>query len=180
MGQEQTTAPHCLVSLEVIAAMVKLARGTPPGALVEVGVYHGGTAWHLAKVAVDLQRPLFLYDTFTGIPYALDGTDSHKIGDFSDTSAAEVKAAIPCAFVMPGIFPQSAVEMGPIAFVHLDCDQYRSYVEALAYFEHRMLPGGVIWCDDADCLPGAGLAVREFAARTGRSVVGAEKHYLQF
>lgn len=174
-----SAAPHSLVSLAVVEAMLKVARACPDGAFVEVGVYHGGTAWHLAHAAEEQRRPIWLYDTFTGIPYR-DAIDSHQVGDFSDTSFRTVEKAIPYAQVVPGLFPGSAHVMGPIAFVHLDVDQYRSYKEALAFFRTRMVRGGVIWCDDADCLEGAGAAVREFAQATGLPTVKAEKIYIQF
>lgn len=172
--------PMSLVSGEVIEAMCKRASACPPGCLVEVGVYKGGTAWHLSKVAEAQARPFYAYDTFTGIPNK-SSIDSHVIGDFSDTTLEAVRAAIGMhACIVPGVFPASAVEMGPVAFVHLDCDQYLSYQEALTYLAPRMVEGGVIWCDDADCLVGAGTAVREFAARSGRHVARDGKWIIQF
>jgi hypothetical protein len=160
--------------------MCALAASGPPGAFVEVGVYHGGTAWHLARVAEQQRRRLYLYDTFTGIPYRDDAIDSHQVGDFNDTSIESVQAAITYGLCIPGVFPASAVEMGKVAFVHLDCDQYRSYRDALWFLHSYMVPGGVIWCDDADCLNSAGTAVREYCETTGRQLVRAEKLYIQF
>ena len=171
--------PHSLVSGEVAAAMCLRAFKTPPGAFVEVGVYHGGTAWHLAKVAETQRRPCYLYDTFTGIPHA-EAIDSHAVGDFKDTSVEQVMADIPYATVVAGVFPKSALQMGPIAFVHLDCDQYRSYKEALEYFEPRMVKGGVIWCDDMPALQSAALAINEFTRRGTAVLELAEKVYLTF
>jgi hypothetical protein len=172
--------PHSLVDPEVARAMCKLAQGTPRGCFVEVGVYHGGTAWFLAAVAAQQHRALYLYDTFTGIPYRDDAIDSHHVGDFEDTSLGEVQAAVPYGLCIPGVFPASAVKMGRVAFVHLDCDQYRSYRDALWFLHSYMVPGGVIWCDDADCLNSAGTAVREYCEATGRPLVKAEKIYIQF
>jgi len=170
---------HSLVSEDCARALAKLAQSTPAGAFVEVGVYHGGTAWHLAQVAQAQGRPCYLYDTFTGIPYRGE-LDSHRVGDFADTSVEEVKTAIPYATVVAGIFPDSAVEMGPVAFVHLDVDQYRSYREALAYFQPRMVEGGVIWCDDVGCLAGADAAVKEFCQTHRLIPIVAEKTYIRF
>ena len=179
MGQTTTAMPHSLVSPEVIAAMCKRALATPPGCFLEVGVYHGGSAWHLARAAESQGRQIYLYDTFTGIPYRRE-IDSHQVGDFGDASFEFVQEVIPYATIVAGIFPAFALPMGPIAFAHLDCDQHQSYEDALNYLEPRMVPGGVVWCDDVDCLSGATAAVREFAARTGRLMVGAEKVFLQF
>ena len=65
-------------------------------------------------------------------------------------------------------------------FVHLDCDQYKSYKDAIEYLAPRMVPCGVIWCDDVDCLPGAGEAMYGFAQQHGIQVFKDQKPYLQF
>lgn len=175
-------APHCLVAPETIAAMLKRAEATPFGTFIEVGVYHGGTAWHLAKLAESQGRPLYLFDTFAGMPYAIEGLDSHPVGDFKDTSLEAVQAAIPYAICVKGIFPQGD-ELPPsptIAFAHLDCDQYQSYRDALDYLDTRMIPGGLIWCDDVPCLAGAAKALNEYCARTGRTWELAEKAFIRY
>jgi O-methyltransferase len=128
---------------------------------VEVGVYKGGTAYHLAEVAMEQGRAIYLYDTFTGIPWK-DEIDTHPIGDFGDTSADAVRAAIPYAKVLEGVFPDTLVEMGPIAFVHLDVDQYRSYMDCLRVLVPMMVPGGAMVFDDYGWLDGATVAVNEF------------------
>ena len=163
--------PHSLVDPEVARAMCKLAQGTPRGCFVEVGVYHGGTAWFLAQAASQQMRALYLYDTFSGIPYRDDAIDSHQVGDFNDTSIESVQAAITYGLCIPGVFPASAIEMGPVGFAHLDCDQYRSYQEALDYFG---------WCDDVDCLQSATRAVEEYCTASRRPLIRAEKPYIQF
>jgi O-methyltransferase len=155
-----------------IDAMLEVARETPAGDFVEVGVYKGGSAWHLSQIAERQRRQIYLYDTFRGIPYQ-GPDDKHKVGDFADTSAAAVRTAIPYANVIEGIFPASAVPMGPIAFVHLDCDQYQSILEACQYLLLLMVDGGVIWFDDAPGLPGAERAVQEvFGDRIVRTLTG--------
>ena len=170
-------APHSLVSEATIAEIVDTARTCPLGCFVEVGVYKGGTAWFLSQLCVEQGRELYLYDTFTGIPHRDDG-DSHSIGDFADTSYEEVRARIPHAITVQGIFPLSAVPMPPIAFAHLDCDQYRSVKESVEYLLPRMIPQGVIWFDDSPCLQGAKKAAEAiFGARLKLSQTG--KHYVE-
>jgi predicted O-methyltransferase YrrM len=185
MLSETTTStgsegPTSLIGPETLRAMCVKAGQCPPGAFVEVGVYQGGSAWHLARVARSQGRPLFLYDTFSGIPFQHEQLDRHEVGDFGDTDMESVHAAIPDATIVQGIFPDSAIEMGPIAFVHLDCDQYKSYKDSLEYLVPRMVPSGVIWCDDVDCLPGAGEAMYGFAQQHGIQVFKDQKPYLQF
>lgn len=157
--------------------MLEVARATPSGCIVEVGVYKGGTGWFLARLCMDQNRPLFLYDTFTGIPHE-DPVDSHHIGDFADTSFETVRALIPRAITIAGVFPRSAVDMPPIAFVHLDCDQYRSVKESAEYLIPRMVRHGVIWLDDSPALAGANQAARElFGDRLQLSETG--KHFVE-
>jgi O-methyltransferase len=150
-----------LVGDDVLEALAEVSRATPPGCFIEVGVYKGGTGWLLSQIAEMQGREIYLYDTFTGIPYT-DTThgDSHRVGDFSDTSYEAVKDAIPYAHVIQGIFPESAVDMGPIGFIHLDCDQYQSYKDAFDFLIPKCQSGTVIWFDDY-CLMGAAAAVNE-------------------
>jgi len=149
-----------LVQEKIINKFLSVAEKTPKGCFVEVGVYKGGAAIKISELAEKQKRKVFLYDTFTGIPYK-DAIDQHKIGDFSDTSYEEVKEAIPYAKVIQGIFPQSAVDMGKVAFVHVDCDQYRAIKETVQYLSPLMVKGGVMWFDDYGCLAGATQAVEE-------------------
>jgi len=161
-----------LIALDVLDAMIVEARRTPPGCFVEVGVYKGGSAFCLAKLAAAQQRPVFLYDTFTGIPYKDEG-DLHDVGEFADTSLRDLRATIPWATIVQGIFPGSAVAMPPVAFAHIDCDQYRAVRDAALYLSPRMVQGGVMWFDDYGCLPGATRAVIEvFPDRIERAYGG--------
>jgi len=171
------TNPPSLVRQASADAMLELAQGTPQGCFVEVGVYKGGTAVLLHDLAQRQQRDLFLYDTFTGIPYKAV-VDEHEIGDFADTSVDEVRQCCPCAIIVPGIFPQSAVYMGPVAFAHIDCDQYQAHCESIEFLLPKMVRGGVIWFDDSTALYGARLAV--MSSDLGGSVqLYKGKHYVE-
>jgi hypothetical protein len=136
------------VPQNIINELVDKARTAPEGCFVEIGVYKGGTGYQLAKLAEEQNRQIFLYDTFEGIPYTSD-MDYHKVGDFNDTDYETVKNAIPYATVVKGLFPESAIEMPPIAFLHLDCDQYKSVIDSVNYLLPKMVSGGIIWFDDA-------------------------------
>lgn len=164
-------APASLVDPQVIQAMKNLASSTPTGNFVEVGVYKGGTAWHLAEVAKSQNRDLYLYDTFSGIPHRGD-LDSHRVGDFSDTSVETVRNRIPYAQVIQGIFPQTMVPMGDISFAHLDCDQYQSVFESSQALIPFMVKGGIIWFDDVFCLEGATEAFKQLFSWPPHTVCG--------
>jgi Macrocin-O-methyltransferase (TylF) len=159
-----------------LEALLQVAARTPAGAFVEIGVYQGGSAERLSNLAELQGRPIYLYDTFTGIPYS-DVIDKHQIGDFSDGDEALVRARCPHARVIAGCFPKSAIPMEPVAFVHLDCDQYQAHCESIDYLLPRMVRGGVMWFDDAPWLEGATQAVMErFSDRLQRAV---NKYYVE-
>ena len=159
-----TGRPLSLVGDDAQESMIIAASTTPlGGCIVEVGVYRGGTAWQLAALARVRGVPLYLYDTFTGIPYRnVEKGDTHVVGDFSDVNEAEVRAAIPDAIFCKGVFPDTLVEMGPISFVHCDCDQYQAVKDVITHLYPKLLPGGMIVFDDYACLEGATRAVDEY------------------
>lgn len=153
--------PYSVVPDNAIANLVEYAKRAPEGGcFVEVGVYRGGTAWNLSRIAERRGVPIFLYDTFTGIPYK-DAIDHHSPGDFNDTSRYAVASAIPYATVVEGLFPDSIVPMPGVAFAHIDVDQYRAIIETVNALGPMMIPGGVMVFDDFGCLDGATRAVLE-------------------
>jgi hypothetical protein len=151
--QENLPLIPSAVNVRVIHEMLLKAQSTPPGCFVEIGVDSGGTASRLTHLAQKQQRQIYLYDTFAGIPNHTPGKDRHQIGDFAPDKDRdyfnEVKTTLPYADVVKGVFPDSIVDMPPIAFVHLDCDQYQSVIESYAVLKDKMVPGGIIWFDDA-------------------------------
>jgi hypothetical protein len=149
-------APHS------IAALRDLAMSAPPGAFCEVGVYKGGSAAILYEIAQQQGRILYLYDTFTGIPISQpEQGDYHQVGDFADADIDQVRAAMPAAIIRQGIFPSTLIDMAPLAFAHVDCDQYAS-IRACCQLLPPMMPAdGVILLDDYLNFEGARRAVHE-------------------
>ena len=175
----QGDVPGSLIDPATVQWMCGLAERTPQGCFVEVGVYKGGAAWHLAKVAQRQGRSIYLYDTFTGIPFR-DEIDAHAVGDFSDTSVEAVREAIPYASVVPGLFPGTLLAGTPgVAFAHIDVDQYRSTREAILALSPLMVEGGIMVFDDYGVLVSATTAVNElFDKLEGGS--GDPKSYITF
>ena len=154
--------PQSMLSPNVLNELMETARAAPPGPLVEVGVYKGGSAAHLAQVAREQGRELWLFDTFEGIPFQDPARDFHKVGDFSDTSLEAVREALPEAVCVKGIFPGTLPGfLTGIALAHIDCDQYDSIRQSCLSLGPRMAAGGVMVFDDYDVLDGAKLAVDE-------------------
>lgn len=130
------------VSSDNLYVLLHYASQAPEGCFVEVGVWRGGTAFHLQEM-----RTLFAYDTFEGMPFA-EEEDYHPVGDFSDTDYSLVKRLLNRSTVVKGIFPNSAVEMPPVAFAHIDCDQYKSIYDSAKYLSDKMATGGIMYFDD--------------------------------
>lgn len=139
------------------------------GDIAECGVYKGGTARILAEIAND--RPLHLFDTFSGMPDTDPNKDIHKRGDFSDTSLESVQrylADFPNISFYPGLIPHSLapVQDRTFSFVHVDLDIYSAIMSACEFFYPRIERGGILLFDDygyASC-PGARAAIEEFFA----------------
>lgn len=152
---------HSVVSQEALASLEGLAFGAPAGAFVEVGVYRGGSAERLDKIAREQGRELYLFDTFDGIPFQFP-VDGIPVGAFSDTSADAIRKWFPKAKVYAGIFPFTLPdELEGIAFAHVDCDQYLSVRSCIECLFPRMVDGGVMLFDDWRSLEGATIAVIE-------------------
>jgi O-methyltransferase len=139
------------------------------GEVAECGVYKGGTAKILAELVQD--RPLHLFDTFSGMPETDASRDLHKAGDFADTSLESVRAYlaghtnVDC---IAGMVPQSleVVRGRKFSFVHIDLDIYSSIKAACEFFYPRLERGATVLFDDygyPSC-PGARAAVDEFFA----------------
>lgn len=142
--------PESLIDEPSIREMARLASLTPAGCFVEVGVYKGGSAWFLARVAREQRRALHLFDTFSGIPHAR-ADDNHRVGDFGDASLEAVQRAIPGAVFHVGVFPNTMpADLEPVAFVHCDCDQHDSVKAVIDAFWPRLVSGGVIVFDDTN------------------------------
>ena len=158
-------APRCYV-LHTLARQARYV----PGEYWECGVYHGGTALLLAEVAAEDRRPLRLFDTFTGMPPPDPDRDWHAAGDFSDTSAQQVRQLVGYegAVLHEGVIPESfrGLESQAIAIAHIDVDLHRSVLDCCAFVYPRLSAGGFMVFDDygwPTCV-GARLAVDEFFA----------------
>lgn len=149
-----------------------------PGAVAELGVYRGDTAWKLN--ALFPERPLYLFDTFEGfdsrdIRLEKDRDCSRaREGEFSDTSEAAVLGRLPWplqALVKKGYFPETAagLEDERFALVSLDADLYAPILAGLEFFYPRLSRGGMILLHDYgnERFRGAGQAVAAWEAVHG-------------
>ena len=176
--------PMSLVSPENVSFLIEMAKKTPAGIFIEVGVYHGGTAYYLNQVIKPRGFEFWLFDTFEGMPESTAGLDSHPVGDFADCSYDAVKALIPNAHIFKGVFPETLPKkIPPIAFAHIDCDQYESIKQCIIHLMPHLADGGIIYFDDYGCLDGATKAVDEFCPQryilpNGKACYSKGKHHV--
>jgi O-methyltransferase len=178
-------------SLWVAARHVALAR--LDGDFVECGVWKGGSSM-LAALALqsagDTTRPLWLYDTFSGMTeptgrdvdlagraardeWSAKQAKSAKGDGWCASPLDEVKAALAATGVAPGrlhfvvgkveeTIPQQAP--AKIALLRLDTDWYESTRHELLHLWPRLVSGGLLIIDDYGHWAGARAAVDEFLA----------------
>jgi hypothetical protein len=159
---------NAIASHAKLENMHRFLEHGPTGAVVEVGVYQGGSLHYLATRHPD--RDFYGFDTFAGMPPESEFDNHHRQGDFQ-TSLAEVQqhfSELKNVVLIQGLYPDSDVlKPRPITLAHIDADLYSSTLNAMEEVLPRMAPGGRIYCDDAfqRTCHGATLAVCEFCTR---------------
>lgn len=137
-----------------LANLWQLCRETDPsGNILEVGVYKGGSALHLANSSPD--RQIFACDSFTGFA-ALDEHLDHAFDKkmFKDTSRKAVEQRFASRNrkikVIQGFFPESCAskDLGPISFVHLDVDIFEATRDSLNWLADKLMKRSLIVIDD--------------------------------
>lgn len=177
--------------LAVVDATRYIARNKIPGAIVECGVWRGGSSMAAAYTLMqekDADRCLYLYDTFTGMTPPSDMDISHDgsmARDLFPTNqeswcAAEIDDVKQNLYgtgypndlinfivgrveetVTPNCQPEE------IALLRLDTDWYESTLHELTHLFPRLAKNGVLIIDDYGHWQGARKAVDEYLARYG-------------
>jgi O-methyltransferase len=128
----------------------------PPGDILEIGVWRGGTGCLLAARGKAGGSTAFLCDTFTGVVKA-GGQDSGYVGgEHADTSRAVVvelaaRMGLDNVEVLQGIFPDETgerVASRRFRFCHIDVDVYESAAQSFDWVWPRLVPGGIVVFDD--------------------------------
>ena len=148
-----------------------LSQVTLDGALLEFGVFKGGTIRHIAKRCPG--RKVHGFDSFEGLPVAWEGT-GHDRGAFH--AGGKLPRVPGNVALHRGSFDESLprwaqANQDPIAFLHVDCDLYQSTKTIFGVLEERLRPGLVIVFDEYfgyhQWQQGEHKAFQEFIARTG-------------
>jgi len=141
------------------------------GDIFECGVYKGGSAY-LLKMCIEIynmNKELFLFDTFSGMPPTNPDEDLHKENDFNDITLDIVKAFVgndSYIHYIQGFIPDTFVglEEKKIAFAHVDVDIYKSVWDCCEFIWPRLSKHGFIVFDDYgfESCPGAKKAIDFF------------------
>jgi predicted O-methyltransferase YrrM len=146
------------------------------GAIVECGTARGGSAalLGLAMKRFNERRPLWVFDTFEGMPPPTAADPDFEIaapytgscrGDLADvTRLFERLEILGDARLVKGRFEDTLPrnDTGAIAVLHVDGDWYESVKVCLEHLYDRVSPGGIIQIDDYGHWQGARKAVDEF------------------
>jgi O-methyltransferase len=187
-------ARYTMTSAESIAVLADAVRHVVaervPGAIVECGVWRGGSMMAVAKTLLELgntEMDLYLMDTFEGMTDPTD-RDTDRLGRSAESLlAGEVRreeshlwGLAPLNGVRDAVtsvgypserlhFVKGRVEetvpvRAPerISLLRLDTDWYESTRHELEHLYPRLSPGGILILDDYGCWQGAREATDEY------------------
>jgi O-methyltransferase len=154
-----------------------------PGAVVEVGVWRGGSGALIASRMAALGQPdtVYLCDTWQGVVKTGPIDTYYHDGKHDDTSKGIVEALVQRlrlenVTLLQGIFPEDTgdlVTADQLRLVHVDVDVYQSAKDVFEWAWPRLPSGGVAVFDDYGfpACPGVTQFVDEQRAMPGRLVL---------
>jgi O-methyltransferase len=171
--------------------LYRLARAVErrniPGAIVDCGVWNGGSSILLSRGAPT--RPVRAFDSFKGLPAPtskdMDGP-LMEVGEFRGSPEQVDRgfreyADVSRLNIVEGWFErtlQAASErIGAIAILHVDVDYYEPVRLALQVFYPSVSRGGYVIVDDYFSFPGTRRATDELRAQHGVSARLVWDHY---
>jgi len=195
--EKRTMTGHGKVNF-MVDAMYYIERYQIPGAIVECGVWRGGSAMAGAMALQEIgatHRELYMFDTYEGMSAPTDRDvhiwygqtgdemlEKQKLGApiWVPASLEDVKAGFEplgypednLHFVVGKVedtIPEHAPEQ--IAVLRLDTDWYESTKHEMDHLYRRLQPGGVLIIDDYGSWQGSKDAVDEFMEATGEPLL---------
>jgi macrocin-O-methyltransferase TylF-like protien len=155
--------PHSIDELTEISRAVAARRGLS-GSVVECGCFKGGSTARVSLICKELNRRLFVFDSFEGLPEPEEWDAIHAIarprrfrrGEYHgalgevQTNIARYGALGVCEFV-PGWFNETMAEATPpeVAVAFIDADLVASTRDALEHVWPRLVERGVVFVHDA-------------------------------
>lgn len=192
--------PRTMTDVQKLATLIEATRHVVrlqvPGAVVECGVWRGGSMQAVALTLMSLHetdRELHLFDTFEGMPpptaedtrTTRDGSVTAEellaeadkssklwaVAGLDDVKEGMAETGYPADKVRfhAGLVEDTTPAEAPetIAILRLDTDWYASTKHELEHLYDRLSPGGVMILDDYGDWEGARKATDEWLAETG-------------
>ncbi len=138
--------------------LVKETAKLDSGAVLEVGVWRGGTGSIIAKQSKisGIKEVVYLCDTFTGIVKAGEKDSTYVGGEHTETSVEIVvellkKLNLDNVKILKGMFPEESSHLvmdTTFRFCHIDVDVYQSAKDILEWVWPKMVSGGMVVFDD--------------------------------
>ncbi len=161
----------------------KMVRNLP-GDIAECGVFHAAGSFIMLSATNGSDKKFFGFDSFEGLsePGERDRISNEtafkwRKHDLTSDEMVAMKNLDKFAnrvSLYRGWIPERFDEVNDRRFclVHIDVDLYEPTKDALDFFVPRMVPGGMIICDDYgfETCPGARKAMDESAIRLGTIV----------
>lgn len=196
----RTVKPYTMTSPERIYSLIQainyVVRYDIPGAIIECGVWKGGSMMAVIQTLLDmgaLDRELYLFDTYEGMSQPQDvdvsvhGQNAMKIYEkernkkdkspiFCYSPLDEVKSNILSLgyntkkiHFIKGKVEDTVPENAPdtIALLRLDTDWYESTLHELRHLFPRLSTGGVLIVDDYGYWLGEKKAIDEYLSLNG-------------
>ena len=174
-----------MIPVARLEAIAKIAQQVAVhGALVECGVWNGGSAAVLASASHHPGRHVWLFDSWEGLPQPSndDGRQAlakYKsrdgqlcVGDIRQPALAFAAAGVTdnVLHLRQGWFDntldKASSEIGDIAILHIDADWHDSVTKCLRVFYPLVVTGGLVIIDDYGHWLGCQLAVDEYFSGT--------------
>lgn len=155
-----------------------------PGDTAECGVWFGAGSFLIMRATAKDGRTHHIFDSFEGLssPDTRDAISQKHVmewkkGDLSvpeqivsDNLQGEGDFKLYKGWI-PERFKDAADKT--FSFAHIDVDLYQPTYDSVAFFYDRMVPGGIILCDDygSELCPGAYDALNDFFADKPEQVI---------
>jgi O-methyltransferase len=176
----------------LIASVEYIVKNDIPGAIVECGVWKGGSSMACLLTLKHLKscdRDIYLYDTFSGMPEptSKDGQEEHSIyNSLRDKSGNSSWCRSPenevisnlkiCDYpisrikLVKGLVEETIPSESPekIAILRLDTDWYSSTLHELTHLYPKIEKNGVLIIDDYGTWQGCRAAVDEYFKESSR------------
>ncbi|MCE9556466.1 MAG: TylF/MycF family methyltransferase [Planctomycetes bacterium] len=181
--RRHTMTPQCAV-ISLVRAVDYVVANNIPGAIVECGVWRGGSAMAAALTLKQLgvTRDIYLYDTFSGMPEgsvhdvnwkgetavnraAVEG-DGWAAATLNEVTLGMDSTGYTAYRCIVGKVEDTIPQHMPdaISILRLDTDFYESTRHELTHLYPRLSPGGILIIDDYGHWQGARKAVDEYFA----------------